>query len=136
MAKKNITTFLAPSKGLSIIGSHCYAYSGNEASSTTETVVLEFNSGNDYIVGAFTFSGGAKLTTAVGLGNTSVWRITLNGNIIALVKTETTTEDMPSAEIYNIVLPPLTHVIIGLISDQNDGAIFNSASLTGRVYNA
>jgi len=136
MAKKNIKTFLGPNKGLSIIGGHCYAYSGNEASSTTEKVVLEFNSGEDYIVGAFTFTGGSKLTTAVTAGNTSVWRITLNGNIIALVKTETTNEDMPSSEIYNIVLPPLTYITIGLISDQNDGAMFNSASLTGRVYDA
>jgi len=135
MAKKRIATFLGTQKGLSVIGSHCYAYSGLSASSTTEKNVLEFNSGDDYIVGAFTFTGGATLTTVTS-GNTSVWRITLNGELIALVKTETTNEDMPSSEIFKIVLPPLTYIQIGLISDQNDGAMFNSASLTGRIYNA
>ena len=81
-------------------------------------------------------TGGAKLTTAVGLGNMSVWRITLNGEIVALVKTETSTEDMPSIENVEILLPPQTRVAVGLISDQNDANIFNSTTFTGRVYGA
>jgi len=114
-------------------GQYTYAYSGLSASSTTETNLLEFITGHEAILGSFTFTGGAKLTTAVTLGNTSVWRITFNDDIIALIKTETINEDMPSSEIFKIILPPLTQVTVGLISDQNDGAIFNSTAFTGRV---
>jgi len=121
---------------LRYIGEHCYAYSGLAASSTTEQTILDFTTGSGYIAGIFTLIGGAKQTTAVALGNTSVWRIKLNDEIVALIKTETITEDMPSTGNITILLSPQTKVTVGLISDQNDGSIFNSSTFTGRVYGA
>tara|TARA_Y100000296_G_C4942540_1_gene142192 strand:- start:10 stop:435 length:426 start_codon:yes stop_codon:yes gene_type:complete len=123
-------------KGIRYIGEHCYGFSGLTTSSTTEQTLLDYTTGSGYILGVFLLTGGAKLTTAVGLGNMSVWRITLNGEIVALVKTETSTEDMPSIENVEILLPPQTRVAVGLISDQNDANIFNSTTFTGRVYGA
>jgi len=124
--------------GIRYIGSgafqHCMAYSGLAASSTTEQTILEFHVGSGYIAGVFTLIGGAKQTTSVTLGNTSVWRIKLNGEIVALIKTETINEDMPSTETISLILSPQTKVTVGLISDQNDGEISNSTTFTGRVY--
>jgi len=126
---------VVPGPSLNYIGDHCFAFSGLAASSTTEQTLLDYNTGDSgYILGVFILTGGAKTSTSVGIGNTSIWRITLNAELVALVKTETSTEDMPSIENFEILLPPQTKVTVGLISDQNAADIYNSTTFTGRVY--
>ena len=48
MAKKNIATFLSAGKGLVVIGSHCYSYSGTVSVSGSATTMNSFTTGNYY----------------------------------------------------------------------------------------
>ena len=48
-------TFTGPSEALEIIGDHAYAYSGSISIPQAETTMLEFTTGNHYVVGAFQF---------------------------------------------------------------------------------
>ena len=66
MAKKQIATFLGPNKGLSIIGNHAYAYSGPYQASTTSVIVLDFSTGNQYVVGKLFLNG--TIQTGSGSG--------------------------------------------------------------------
>jgi len=59
MARKQIATFLAPNKGLSIVDNHAYATSGiipDGGSGSAATTMLDFTTGKGYIVGKIDFN--------------------------------------------------------------------------------
>jgi len=133
MAKKQIATFLGPNKGLSIVGSHAYAYSGGQGMSTSDQTSLEFQSpGHDYIVGNFFFTGGAVGGNAGG--GISTFAITFNGETIMIVKLETGTESMPTYAKCNVIIPPHTAVKVVVDSNADAASLLTSASYTGRIY--
>ena len=76
MAKKRIATFLGTNKGLSIVGSHAYAYPGEVASTQAGNTVLDFTLGDYYFVGHFNI-----LTTDIS-GDDMVMTIKFNGSAI------------------------------------------------------
>ena len=49
--------FTSAGKGLTVIGDHCYAYSGDIEATTASQTALEFATGKGYILGEFTFNG-------------------------------------------------------------------------------
>ena len=131
MAKKNIATFLAPNKGLSIIGSHCYAYSGITAVNNNETSLLEFSVGSEYVVGKL------QLTNASDTAKDSRYKIYLNEQIIYQYGTDVSgeygSEEDPDPPL-NIIVPPFTRVKISAQNSEDSTTINQVAIFTGRVY--
>ena len=137
MAKKNIATFLAPSKGLSITGSHCYAFSGTLDSLDSEQTVFNFTTGSEYIVATLTMTAPIRFTAAqIDEGRTRGYRLKFNGQIVGLYKVDSVQEDMPSDTEVQILIPPITAVVLTCIDVSADPNYLGTANLTGRVYDA
>jgi len=132
MAKKQIATFLGPSLALSYAGDHCYAYSGLYAVSGSLQTHLEFTTGKQYIVGTV-FCNGAADVTNVTRGQETVFQIKFNGINVAQLKTSSETDDNNPTIWNDLLIPPLTTVLVTVISD---AANFGETSVvfTGRVY--
>ena len=136
MAKTRIgsnATFSGPQKGLTIIGNHCYAYSGNIAvtgGSSANTELLKFNTGKGYIIGNFqpysTERGNAQLYLAIKLNN----QLVVNAEFDA----EGSVNPMLDSPI-TLLIPPLTdvQVLVGIETGTNKNW---SMTFTGRVYDA
>jgi len=135
MAKKRIATFLAPNKGLSIAGDHAYAYSGMFGANTAEQTMLDFTSGNYYIVGRITFTGSVK-ANAPQSGSISAALVLFNGLPIAILKTDGLNESQPTVAYSDIIIPPNTVVKVTVESADTDADNQGSAIITGRIYNA
>ena len=134
MAKKNIATFLSGGKGLVIAGNHAYAYSGfiTTASGTTKTY-LDFTTGKEYIIAKLTFAGPLLITNS-GAGDNMVYQVSFNGINIHIAKNATKNENSPFEAHVELLIPPLTEVIV---EGQSDGSNFNtSVVLAGRIYDA
>ena len=126
MAKKQIATFLAPNKGLSIAGDHAYAYSGIHAivSSPTLQTFLEFTTGNYILVAQVSWCGDAANSwdfhTNILLNGVLVWNATFEDGTAG-------TGDQPLP----LVIPPYTH-FEGKLSSA--GADNMAMTIAGRVY--
>ena len=133
MPKKQIATFLAPNQGLSIAGSHAYAYSGllNSGASGAEVTFLLFQTGKEYISGKFQFF----YATDSYQDTDMIYRIKLNDQIISQYLD---IQDIRSGgDPHNtvpIVIPPLTQVTATVASLA--GAQQQAVMFTGRVYDA
>jgi len=131
MAKKQIATFLAPSKSLVITGSHAYAYSGiiavGAAGVATYSTLLDFSTGNTYLMAQVQFNRGSSAASA----NDYVWRIYLNGNII--MEFDDTASDRTEYPI-NLIIPPHTDVQVTAANISTTTPTNLTALLTGRVY--
>jgi len=127
MARKQIATFLGANKGLSIVGSHAYAYSGTIPISGSFTEMLSFTTGKTYWVGDFRLEGEFDDVA----GSTIQVQIEFNGVTILLAKTtEDRYGDRPEI---SLLIPPLTNVKIQAL--QNTGGDLDfQAILVGRVY--
>jgi len=132
MVEKQIATFLAPSKGLSILGAHCYAQSGAKGSTTGQVEYLNFVSPG-YIVGTLTLNAGVEQATPT-VGVTAAWQLSFNGIVIAVYKSDSIAENMPSSIIVPILIPPRTEVKITVLTSDNNADKLNSCSIIGRVY--
>ena len=103
---KKIETFLGPSKGLTVIGSHCYAYSGTvqaASSSSADTECLNFTTGKGYSLVRFDYG------TDYGGNNDMYIDIKLNGSTIW--KTNNTTSNTINDQPIKLILPPRSHVV-------------------------
>jgi len=134
MAKKRTATFLAPNKGLSIAGDHAYAYSGTFGSLDSSQTMLDFTTGSETIVGRVHCNGAVNVSD-VTAGVVDAFTVTMNGQTIALLKTETGSERQWAAWV-DIVIPPFTTVTVTTIAASSNAAFLVSAVITGRVYNA
>jgi len=117
---------------LNYVGSHCYAYSGVLAVSTSVQTHLEFTSGKDYILGKMYCNGAVDLGN-VARGQESAFQIKVNGVIIAQLKTSSETDDNNPTIWNELLIPPFTNVQVTVISD---AANFGETStvFTGKVY--
>ena len=135
MANKQIATFLGPNKGLSVIGSHSYAYSGSITADVTGIVALLFESGKGYHVGSFSFSGVMdENDPSVGLRGTCV--IEFNGNVILTSLADQDTGNMVSPSLMPAIIPPLTTVKVTVYANSTTADYDSTVGWTGRVYDA
>tara|TARA_R110000822_G_scaffold296968_1_gene419502 strand:- start:136 stop:561 length:426 start_codon:yes stop_codon:yes gene_type:complete len=115
---------------LNYIGNHVYANSGTYEASTSSQTVLEFTTGNNYIVGTL------QLNSAVQFSNASVRqsaaKISYDSQTIALIVGSA--EDAPVSQTTDILIPPFTNVKVEVISAQGDSDNFTTVSIVGRVY--
>ena len=133
MAKKNIATFLGPNLGLSIVGNHAYAYSGEFPTTTSAQTCLLFTTPKQYILFEAYFTGPTQFSDP-NTGREANWQISLNGLVVATAHTDTSEGDIIQQPQLKFLVPPLTTVKIEV--DGNDGAsgYKNCVVLTGRVY--
>ena len=126
MAKKQIATFLAPSKGLSITGSHCYAYSGAKASAGSPgTDMLDFHTGDFYIVARI------QWFYIAAAANDNNYRHYLNEiKIIDYLVSDSPGNSEPDNWI-PLIIPPRTRFRCNVLGSQQQMVV-----LTGRVYDA
>jgi 3-polyprenyl-4-hydroxybenzoate decarboxylase len=121
--------------GLNYIGNHVYAYSGTFASTNSATTMLNFTTGNQYIRGNMTCNAAIDFDTGnIDSGVSSGFRIKLDGQIIALLKTDSGSEDMPSNSIQEMLIPPHSIVTVERIASGTNSSFLNSVTFTGRVY--
>jgi len=126
MAKGTNAIFTGTQKGLTIIGNHCYAYSGSKATSATPTNFLEFTTGKHYII--------AKLQPAYFssyTGNIS-FLIKFNGQDVQYAEVTSSRDYTPYDEIH-LLIPPLTFVEV-VLDNLDGGSDLAGVSITGRVY--
>jgi len=134
MAKEKIgsnASFVAPNKGLSIVGDHCYATSGVIALGSegvgTEVDLLNFTTGPGYLVIAVQFHYGEISTEDYQ------YKIYFNGSAVVQYVVGDRVGEQPD-NVVPLVIPPLTQVqfTAANMSSNNDRA--QSCTLTGRVY--
>ena len=121
--------------GIRYIGEHCYAFSGKNQINTSDVEHLSFTTGAGYIV-AKLYCNGSTSDSDVLDGQSSLFHIQFNGSVVAVLKTETATEDMPMSVAIGVVIPPLTSVVVDVLSSSNSAGFETSVVFTGRVYGA
>ena len=120
--------------GIRTIGSHVYAYSGLFTATTSYQEVLSFQSPAGYIVGILQLNSGIDASSP-GNRVTNAANIIFNGITIARVAAGTLTDDAPTSETQDLLIPPLTTVIVEVDSSASSDRQF-SVTFTGRVYGA
>lgn len=129
MTKKNIAIFTGPQKGLNIIGDHCYAYSGTVSVTGSETTMLDFTTGEQYLKvviephGVFSQIGQSQISMAV----------TINGNTILHTYWDASLDSSMYDTPTLLLIPPLSTVTVTLAQATGSDKDMQ-LTLTGRVY--
>lgn len=134
MAKTRIgsnATFTGAQKGLTILGSHCMAYSGVVIVNNTETDLCNFTTGKGYIIAQVHFSYMEDVTESY-LYSVYFNGIKVQGFIRYGKKDYKDSNETP----LNIMIPPLTQVRLTADNISDSNARGQLASLVGRVYDA
>jgi len=128
MAKKQIATFLGSQKGISIIGSHCYAYSGVVTLTNSFADYLNFTTGKETMVCDLNILGDWD---TLGANNIET-KASLNGTVV--IQDDSSGELAPYVWPCPLIIPPNTHVKIE--GKVQSGTIEFTCVLTGRIYDA
>jgi len=126
-------SFTGPATGLDIYGDFAAAYSGDFGASTTESVRLDFTTGNYLFVGTIRLSGMTDLTTAGG-GSITTMSLKMNGSTVLVSKTDGQSENMPSADVAPLIIPAYTEVLVTQDAGGTDPDLKGTISITGRIY--
>ncbi len=125
--------FTGTAEALEIIGNHAYAYN-TAAAVTTAAPILNFKTGNYYLVGQLIVIAPIKFASAdIASGLLTALEIKFNGGVIGYLKHDTPNEDMATTWM-NIIIPSYTEVLINHVEDAATATYFTSVSLTGRIY--
>jgi len=117
---------------LNYIGDHVYAYSGTFGSLNSSQTMLDFTTGSSVVVGRVHCNGAVNVA-AVDAGLVDSFTVTMDGQTIALLKTETGSERQWAAWV-DIVIPPFTHVTVTTIAAASNATYLVTALITGRIY--
>jgi hypothetical protein len=109
----------------------CYTYGPQITNTTSDKLLLEFNTQSEYIKGIMQLCGSIVAAT-VAAGNISNWHIDFNDSVIARFKTETQEEDSPTTLSIPLIVPPFTNVKVYSIDNDTNGQV--SAYFTGKAY--
>ena len=112
--------------GLNYTGNHAYAYSGLISCGTSYTTLLDFHTGNQYIVIKFN-----PVYFTEDTGENCFWQITIDGQLSYHTELTSSANATPFLEV-EILLPAFSRIQVkakGLSATRDLGAV-----LTGRVY--
>ena len=118
--------------GIRYIGEHAYAYNSLQQTTSADPH-LDFISGSGYIVGDLVLCAAIKMSAGSD-GGIVVWDLQFNGLTVAMYKTDSVEEDMPSNFQAKILVPPFTHFVLDGASNYSTGGFYTSAQFIGRVY--
>jgi hypothetical protein len=116
---------------LNFIGNHAYAFSGLYATSSSPADHLKFTTGNHYFIGRLYCNG--AVSAGATSGQATTYEIKFNSIAIAMLRTRTSTDDNPSTQYNDILIPPYTEVAVTVVSG-GGGSETTSLVLQGRVY--
>ena len=122
--------FISAGKGLTVIGNHCYAYSGELDANDNETIYLLFQTGKDLIKGYVQFNSTNELSQEFR------YRVYFNGIEIQSYLAGNNAPDYrarPDALI-PLIIPPLTEVKCTVINLDDSVSGSQICSFTGKVY--
>ena len=122
---------------LNYLGNHAYATSGQFVDTQSQATMLKFTTANSYVIGKFAFFGSTPTGQAagdIGNGNVNNFQVLFDGQVVAVVKTDTAQEDMPSEIVIPMLLPPYTKVEIKVVSNAAKADFSTSITFVGRVY--
>ena len=111
---------------LNIIGSHCYAYSGNITVGTSATTMLKFTTGNYYTV------ANVQLNYAEDQGSDATYQILMNGIVIQKWLSTGSMNPHQPQNVVPVLIPPFTEVEVQAETAGTGRA--QIASITGRIY--
>jgi len=118
---------------LNFVGNHCYAMSGEFASSTTEQTMLSFKTSGFYVTATFVMTAPIRFADLPN-GATRGFKLQFNSEVVGMYKAESAQEDMPAFAQVEILIPPFTEVKL-ICKDNADASTFTgTANITGRVY--
>jgi len=122
----------------------CYYYSGEFTASSNLILVGEFETRSEYIVGEVRLAGmtdmgspasGAIVCLRVAFGNAETSNINSNPQlVVANLKTDGNSEDMPFSDTARIVIPPFTNVQFFRDGDSTSASFDGTVSFTGQVF--
>ena len=107
---------------LNYIGNHAYAYSGTFPSTAAAVTMLQFTTGSEYFTGN------------IDSGLSSGFQVSIDGQVVSIMKTDSGAEDMPSNTIQELILAPFTTVKVERIASGGNATFLNTATFTGRIY--
>ncbi len=125
--------FTGSAQALEIIGHHCYAYSGTFGASDTEQTMLQFTSGNNYVVATLTMGAPVGMGD-IANGRVRGFQLDFNSQTVGLYKVDSDNEDMPTMLEAQILIPPFTAVVLTCVDNTTDATYLGTANLTGRIY--
>ena len=127
----------SPGLGLRWVGKHCYAYSGTYNIDTTAFTMLEWDSGALAIKGTFYGYGPIKFdSTSLNTGKFGGFQISFNGQVVAIMKSDTSQHDMGQVMQFTAVIPPLTTVLVEGLSYNDTADFLMECSFTGKAIGA
>ena len=123
--------FTSAGRGLTVIGDHCYAYSGSIlaiplASGLGETTLLDFHTGKGYMLVRL-----QPCYFATGTG-TDMFFTTYINEIKVYASEIDASRTYPPFDEYKIIIPPLSHFKITAYTSDADRDC--GVTLTGEVY--
>jgi len=124
------TQFLGGGLGLSVIKDRCYAYSGRQDFSSTETALLEFSSPPSTVVAKLSPTYSA--TDGAITSQDAFFRIYLNDVLINTISASA--NESAIIQEYNFIIPPLSLVKISGKNTSGGTVISFFATLIGRLY--
>ena len=130
--KGSNATFTGPQQGLTVIGNHCYAYSGEVQVANSFVNLLKFTTPEVLCVVKFN----RMYMEDEPAGDDYTWRVYLNGNVIyqTLMYSNAGNAGQAIGSGITLIIPPLTEVIVD-VKNVSDGSTNNvGASIVGEVY--
>ena len=125
-------SFTGPAETLEIVGDHAYCVSGDQPSSTTPATVMNFRTGNFYLVGEFQVNMAVQANATPSSVSYAI--IDFNGTTVSRLVAGLTSADSQTTTTTLLVIPAYTDVSVSLYSDANESARLATLSLTGRIY--
>ena len=120
---------------LNYLGDRVYAYSGTFASLNSATTMLEFTTGSESIKGQLVCNAAIDFSTGnIDSGVTTGFKVSIDGQVVSLMKTDSGAEDMPSNSVQELILAPFTTVKVERIASGGNATFLNTATFTGRIY--
>jgi len=120
--------------GINYVGNWAYAYSPSLTITTATQTILEFISQAGILVSRFHFLGPLQFSDPAG-GRISTYQVSLNDDIVAVVKCDNSGSEHYQEKI-QLILPPFTKVKVIVDSNDSDANFVGSVIVTGRVYDA
>ena len=118
---------------LNFVGKFVYANSGTFEASTTEQTLYSFTTGSETIVGKINCYGQVNFGDP-GQGGLTTWKLSLNSEIVGLMRVDTSALDMNNMHFFNIIIPPYTKLVLEVLSTENTPAEQITAMLTGELH--
>ena len=124
-------SFTGPAEALEIIGDHAYAYSGKisvDGSGSADTVILNFTSGNYYLVGDI-----CQQNDDAG-GDQLFFQLSMNNNVIMNTVWDSSASSGPGlpSQPWSLIIPPYTEVELKVGCSTGTKAF--CAEIVGRIY--